>query len=179
MRQMIAAALISLISASLAAPTPAAAPDAGEKVNQLIVYGDDPCPPSAEGEITVCARKSESERFRIPAPLRETGDLQKNEAWNNKVLAYETVGSFGTRSCSPVGPGGALGCTERLINKASAEKRGADDIRFSDLIAAEREKRLSTLDNEARETQGRVEQAEREIEARREASERHNDTPTH
>lgn len=37
-----------------------------EKVNQLIIYGDDPCPASASGEITVCARKAEAERYRIP-----------------------------------------------------------------------------------------------------------------
>ena len=69
----------------------------GEKVNQLIVYGDDPCPQSRADEITVCARKDEFERFRIPAPLRESGTSPKNEAWNNKVLAYETVGDVGTQ----------------------------------------------------------------------------------
>ena len=166
MRQMIATALIPLAFAAM----PAFAQDApGEKVNQLIVYGDDPCPASTDGEITVCARKAESERFRIPAPLRESGDLQKNEAWNNKVIAYETVGSFGTRSCSPVGPGGSLGCTERLINNAFAEKRESSDVRFSELIQAEREKRLATIDADAAATQGRVEQAEREYEARQRA----------
>lgn len=163
MRQMIATALIPL--AFLAAPN-VQAQDAGEKVNQLIVYGDDPCPPSADGEITVCARKAESERFRIPAPLRETGNLQKNEAWNNKVLAYETVGRFGTRSCSPVGAGGALGCTEKLIDNAYAEKRESSDVRFSELIQAEREKRLATIDQDAAATQSRVEEAEKEYAAR-------------
>lgn len=163
MRHTLAIALIPL---AFALPQAASAQDAGEKVNQLIVYGDDPCPASRDGEITVCARKSESERFRIPAPLRESGDLQKNEAWNNKVLAYETVGSFGTRSCSPVGPGGSLGCTEKLINNAFAEKRESSDVRFSELIQAEREKRLATIDAEAADTQARVEQAEKDYEAR-------------
>lgn len=172
MRQMIAIALIPL---ALALPQAALAQEAGEKVNQLIVYGDDPCPASKDGEITVCARKDEGERFRIPAPLRESGDLQKNEAWNNKVLAYETVGAFGTRSCSPVGPGGSLGCTEKLINNAFAEKRESSDVRFSDLIQAEREKRLATIDQEAAATQGRVEQAEKEYEARQRTQQ---DTPS-
>lgn len=166
MRHTLAIALIPL---AFILPQAASAQDAGEKVNQLIVYGDDPCPASRDGEITVCARKNESERFRIPAPLRESGDLQKNEAWNNKVLAYETVGAFGTRSCSPVGPGGSLGCTEKLINNAFAEKRESSDVRFSELIQAEREKRLATIDQEAAATQGRVEQAEKEYEARQRA----------
>lgn len=160
----------ALIPLVFALPQAVSAQDAGEKVNQLIVYGDDPCPASKDGEITVCARKDEGERFRIPAPLRETGNLQQNEAWNNKVLAYETVGAFGTRSCSPVGPGGSLGCTEKLVNNAFAEKRESSDVRFSDLIQAEREKRLATIDAEAADTQGRVEQAEREYEARQRAN---------
>lgn len=162
-RHLIATALIPL--AFTVAPT-AFAQDAGERVNQLIIYGDDPCPPSTDGEITVCARKSESERFRIPAPLRESGDLQKNEAWNNKVLAYETVGNTGTQSCSPVGAGGWTGCANKLIGNAYAEKRESTDVRFSELIQAERERRLSTIDKDAAATQARVEEAERRYEAR-------------
>lgn len=166
----------NLIAASALAPlilalSPAApAQDApGERINQLIIYGDDPCPPSAEGEITVCARKDESERYRIPEGLRESGDLQKNESWNNKVLAYETVGAAGAQSCSPVGAAGWTGCAQKLIDNAYAQKAQSSDVRFSELIAAEREKRLSTLDEDAAATQARVEDAEREYAARRAA----------
>ncbi len=163
-------AISALLPLALAMPSLAAAQEApGEKVNQLIVYGDDPCPQPSGGEITVCARKSESERYRIPAPLRESGDLQKNEAWNNKVLAYETVGAAGTNSCSPVGAGGWTGCSQKLIANAYAEKAQSSDVRFSELIAAERAKRLSTLDADAATTQTRVEQAEREYQARQTA----------
>ena len=73
---------------------PASAQEASagdEKVNQLIIYGDDPCPVSSDHEITVCARKAESERYRIPEPLRGI-DSPKSDAWTNKVQAYETVG---------------------------------------------------------------------------------------
>lgn len=160
-------ATVALISATLPA-MPASAQDAGgERVNQLIVYGDDPCPaPANEGEITVCARKDEAERYRIPAPLRES-QSPANDAWNNKVLAYETVGARGTLSCSPVGAGGSLGCTKKLIDEAYAEKRGASDVRFSQLIADERAKRLSTIDAEAAETQQRVEVIEKQYDERR------------
>ena len=160
------AAFVALVSpALLAAAAPAMAQEPGEKVNQLIVFGDDPCPQSSEGEITVCARKNESERYRIPEPLRGAASPQ-NDAWNNKVLAYETVGATGTRSCSPVGAGGSLGCTQKLIDAAYAEKRQGTDVRFGELIQAEREKRLSTIDAEAAATQKRVEEAERAYEAR-------------
>ena len=99
----------ALLLAPLAFPAPASAQDPGEKVNQLIVYGDDPCPPSTGEEITVCARKDESERYRIPEILRGDPDNPKNEPWTERVQAYETVGATGIASCSPVGSGGATG----------------------------------------------------------------------
>ncbi|MCT2401234.1 hypothetical protein [Novosphingobium mangrovi (ex Huang et al. 2023)] len=150
---------LTLAAAPALAQDEPQSPD-GEKVNQLIVYGDDPCPTSAEGEITVCARKPEEERYRIPKPLRGV-DSPKSDAWTNKVEAYETVGAFGTLSCSPVGAGGSLGCTQQLIDRAYAEKKNASDVKFSELIAAEREKRLSTIDASAAAQQKRVDEAEK------------------
>lgn len=141
---------------------PALAEDAPEpKVNMVIVYGEDKCPESTDGEIVVCPRLQESERFRIPPNLRESAS-PSNEAWNNKVLAYETVGRSGTMSCTPVGAGGWTGCSSQLINAAYAEKKNNPDLRMSQLIAAERAKRLSTIDTDAAETQARVEAAEKE-----------------
>ena len=161
--------------ASLALAAPALAQDAPEaKVNQLIVFGDDPCPQSEGDMITVCARKAESERFRIPEELRETFSPQ-NEAWNNKVLAYERVGRTGTMSCSPTGAGGWTGCSGQLIEQAYAEKDSAPELRFSELIAAEREKRLASVDQDAAETQKRVEELEKQIEERQRAAERGED----
>lgn len=166
-RRLPAALVFSpLAFAALIAATPAAAQDGGEKVNQLIVYGDDPCPaPASPDEITVCARKEEGERFRIPEALRQPASPQ-NDAWNNRVLAYETVTRRGTLSCSPAGAGGELGCTQKLIDAAYAEKRGDDTVRFSELIAQERARRLSTIDADAAETQSRVEEIERQMEER-------------
>lgn len=155
----------ALVSAAALGATSVSAQEAGEKVNQLIVYGDDPCPVAADGEITVCARKDESERFRIPEALRATPSVQ-NDAWSNRVIAYETVGAAGTLSCSPVGAGGSTGCTQKLIDAAYAEKRSGSDVRFSQLIAEEREKRLSTIDEDAAETQQRVEEIEKQYQER-------------
>lgn len=159
-------AVTALASAFLLPAAPAMAQSPDEKVNLVIVYGQDECPQGKADEITVCARKEERERYRIPEPLRGS-QSPSNDAWNNKVLAYETVGRTGTQSCSPVGAGGALGCTQQLINRAYAEKGQDPSIRFGELIQAEREKRLSTLDAEAAETQTRVEEAEREYDARK------------
>lgn len=166
-RLMIFAA--GLMPAALLLATPAHAQDGEGKVNALIVYGDDPCPQSTGNEITVCARKAESERYRIPEALRESNNTPANRAWTDKVLAYETVGASGTLSCSAVGQGGMTGCLNKLIGTAYAEKRNDPNIRFSDLIQAEREKRMATIDADAAATQARVEQIEREFEARQRA----------
>lgn len=151
-----------------AGTVPAMAQDADETINQLIIYGDDPCPASTGNEITVCARKDEGERYRIPEALRQSDD-PANEAWSERVRAYETVGNFGTMSCDPSGYGGWTGCTQQLIDAAYEEKRGSSDIRFSQLIEEERAKRLSTIDEEAAAEQARVEELERQYEARLEA----------
>ena len=160
--------LAALVPMVLLAAPPALAQQADSKVNALIVYGDDPCPQSSGDEITVCARKAESERYRIPEALRESS-APDNRAWTDRVLAYETVGATGTLSCSAVGAGGMTGCLNKLIGTSYAEKRNDPNIRFSQLIAAERERRMATIDADAAETQARVEQIEREFEAKQRA----------
>lgn len=175
MSRKLSAALVALALGTAATPALAqngaqddAAAAGNEKVNQVIVYGDDPCPQSSGDEITVCARKPESERYRIPEPLRGI-DRPESEAWNNKVLAYETAGKFGTDSCSPVGAGGFTGCTQAMIQRARAERANGTDVKFGELIQAEREKRLGTIDATAADEQARVEDEERAYEARRKA----------
>lgn len=158
-----------LFVAALAAALPAGASaqeSAAEKINQLIIYGDDPCPASADGAITVCARKDEAERFRIPKPLRENPNASVNQGWTQRVKAYETVGAFGVNSCSPVGAGGATGCMAQLINSAYSEKKQASDVQFGKLIEEERARRLQTIDADTAAEQARVEVLEKEYEAR-------------
>jgi hypothetical protein len=158
-----AAALPALYAA------PAAAQDApGDKVNTVIIYGDDKCPESSADTITVCARLPDGERYRIPEGLRESSGPQ-SEAWTNKVLAYEAVTKTGTMSCSTVGPGGSTGCTQKMIQQAYAEKKSAPGVRFGQLIEAERAKRLAKIDADAAKTQADVEKLENQVEARRSA----------
>ncbi|MEO6152892.1 MAG: hypothetical protein ABIT09_06790 [Croceibacterium sp.] len=157
-------AAVAAVAAFTAVPV-AAQDAAGDKVNTVILYGSDPCPKSSDGVINFCAHLPENERYRIPEALRDSSSPQ-NQAWANKVLSYETVGDFGATSCTPFGAGGELGCTAKMIETAYAEKRGGSDVKFSQLIAQARTERLSTIDAEAAETQGRVEQAEQEYAAR-------------
>ena len=160
MKRLLSLAFGLSAGAFLAVPA-AAQEDGGDRVNTLIIYGDDECPPSTGEEITVCARMDESERYRIPERLRQSED-PANEAWANRVEAYEAVGAFGPMSCSPVGAGGEFGCTAEAIEAAFAERAQSSNVRFSQLIEEARQERLSTIDEEAAETQARVEELERQ-----------------
>ncbi|MBA4162701.1 MAG: hypothetical protein C0515_11615, partial [Novosphingobium sp.] len=91
----------------------------------------------------------------------------QNEAWNQKVRAYETLTKTGTQSCSPVGAGGWTGCSSKLINEAYAQKKTDPGIRAAQLIAEERARRLANIDSDAAETQAAVERQEEQIIARR------------
>jgi hypothetical protein len=144
------------------APTPGAAQDqAGDKVTTVMVFGDDECRQSTPGELTICVRMDEQERYRIPEALRQS-DNPANESWSNKVRAYEAVGDFGPLSCTPIGGGGDLGCTAKFIEAAYEERRAGPGVRAGELIAAAREERLATIDEEAAATQARVEELERQ-----------------
>ena len=112
-------ATAALILPTLVVPTPALA----QRVNEIIVYGTDPCPRSTDDEVVVCARKPESERFRIPENLRQGGSLQSRQAWANRAIAFETYGKTGINSCSPVGPAGFTGCSQQLVSQAFKERR--------------------------------------------------------
>lgn len=135
--------------------TPLLAQDS-ERVNVVVVYGDDECPASVGDEIVVCPRLDESERYRIPSDLRGNLDAMEEQPWSNRVKAYEMVGASGAMSCSPSGAGGFTGCTQQLVGQYVAEKESSGNVRAGQLVEAEREKRLAELDQEAAEEQARV-----------------------
>lgn len=152
---------VLILAAAAFSAAPAFAQDeGGDKVNMVIVFGEDQCPASSDGEITVCARKAESERYRIPEKLRSS-DSPQNTAWTDRVERLETVGKFGTLSCSPTGAGGVLGCTQDMIDAAYRAREEGSDVRFGQLIEEARAERLSTIDAEAADTQRDVEAIEK------------------
>lgn len=164
-RMMMATALlgltVSLPSAAQDRASAGVADDASVKINQLIVYGDDPCPESTADQITVCARKGENERFRIPEALRADPRAPGRESWTNRAEALEYVGRSGTDSCSPVGAGGFTGCFTQLMRQARAERMGADNVSWAQLVEAERRKRLEKLDAEAEAIEQELREQER------------------
>jgi hypothetical protein len=125
---LISLAATASAAAGLAAVSiPAHAQDSGDvKIAEIIVYGNDPCPRSTDDAIVVCARKPESERYRIPERYRQTGPLQSRQSWSQKAKSFEYVGRTGIQSCSAVGPGGYTGCLQNMIDRAKAEARDAN-----------------------------------------------------
>ncbi len=117
------------------------------RVNQLILYGDQVCPPSTDEEIIVCHKVQESP-YRIPAPLRDTPGPASN-SWANRAMELQYVGRGGIGSCSPDGPGGATGCLVQFINQARAERRGGPEVNWNALIEQARQERLGRIDEES------------------------------
>src|ERR1043165_4177592 len=163
-----AAALVALLPAAAQQPgvpvAGAQAPAAEPRINQVIVYGNDPCPASTDEEITVCARLSEDDRFRIPPNLREDPNAPANQAWRNRATELSYVGRTGTDSCSTVGGGGFTGCLNQIVTQARAERRAAgNDINWTRMVEEARARRSARIEEEA---QAAEEQAQRDEAAR-------------
>ncbi|MGI8611899.1 MAG: hypothetical protein ACR2KH_06480 [Sphingomicrobium sp.] len=120
-------AATAALAGSLAAMSAPASAQDSDSISEIIVYGSDPCPRSTDDDIVVCARKPESERYRIPERFRTGGPRQTREAWANKARALETVGATGINSCSPVGPAGFTGCLVQVVKQARSETNEAVD----------------------------------------------------
>ncbi|HEX9965390.1 MAG TPA: hypothetical protein VGB04_10460 [Allosphingosinicella sp.] len=145
---LLAAAGAGLLLASAPAVAQSAAA-AEPKVSTMIVYGDDPCPPSTDDTIVVCARMKEGERYRIPEALRGDPNDPTNQAWATRSQALEVAGRSGIGSCSPVGPGGASGCFNQIVQAARAERRGDPSVNWNALVEQARRERLSKIDAKA------------------------------
>lgn len=111
----------ALLLLALGAPAKAEPP---QRVFNLIVYGDDPCPKGQGDEIIVCARKPESERYRIPKKLREKPAPSGGPGWGSQVATMEQVQRQNLPgSCSAIGSNGFTGCTAKMLEQWFAERR--------------------------------------------------------
>lgn len=155
------AALALMLSAQALAQNAPATQPGDEKINQLIIYGNDKCPESKGDEIVVCARMGEADRYRIPSSLRGNPNDPRNQAMSERIKSYEYVGASGTMSCSASGAGGFTGCGLKEIDRAYAEKAQDPGLVFGRLIAAERAKRMAGIDAEAAEVEARVTEFEK------------------
>jgi hypothetical protein len=114
-------AAVAIMPVALAVPAKAEPP---QRIFNLIVYGDDPCPKGEGDEIVVCARKPESERYRIPKKLREKPAPSGGPGWGSQVATMEQVQRQNLPgSCSAIGSNGFTGCTAKMLEQWFAERR--------------------------------------------------------
>ena len=154
MRPALLALTVALLGAPAAAQQPgvaapeaaaAATPRADPRINQLIIYGDDPCPQSSNDEIIVCARLPENERYRIPPTVRDNSDDPESNSWANRAIELSYAGRSGIGSCSPAGPGGMIGCFNQIVDQARAERNAAGDVNWTRMIEQAREERMRRI----------------------------------
>lgn len=86
------------------------------------VFGNDRCPEGTGGEIIVCAKRPESDRYRIPTEFREPTAADR-ESQESRVDQMVAIGKTGTDSCSAVGPGGFTGCFVQQVRQNREEKK--------------------------------------------------------
>jgi hypothetical protein len=100
-------------------------PDGTQRWSFLVTYGDDGCPPAQGDEIVVCARLPESERYRIPAPLREKPQSNVGgQSWASHVESYQNVARLSRPdSCSAVGSYGQSGCAAAALRQWFEERQ--------------------------------------------------------
>ena len=138
-----------LLAAAAAAQQPGVpAPEAAAadpRVNQLIIYGEDPCPQSSDEEIIVCARLPEDDRYRIPPSLRNDPDAPENQSWTARAIELSYVGASGIGSCSTAGPGGMTGCFNQIVRQARAERASGDEVNWNRLIEQARRERMERI----------------------------------
>ena len=153
---------LALVSAGMAAPALAQTGPDDVRVNQLIIYGDDPCPQSTEQEIVICVKRPNDDRYRIPENLRDNPNARVNQPWAARAEEMTYMGRTGIGSCSAAGPGGATGCLTQLINQARAERANSDQVNWARLIDEARQERLARIDAESEAIEQRVREEEQE-----------------
>jgi len=89
------------------------------------VYGAESCPKAEDGTIVVCARRPESERYRIPKALRQTKRTDApSTSWASRWASVENAGRYTMpNSCSVVGTGGQTGCTQMMLRQWFLERQ--------------------------------------------------------
>ena len=111
-----------LIALLLAAAPPAAA--STPVTRTTTVFGNDPCPAATGGEIVVCGRLPEAERYRIPQKLRKPKNERTARPWSAQNATLDEVArAQRPDSCSAVGSGGQTGCTAAMLRQWADERR--------------------------------------------------------
>lgn len=121
-RRLILATALGTLAAA-----PAVADDGAPSPRQstLVVYGNDPCPRSSDPDlVVVCARRPETDRYRIPAPLRRRSQPPSEVSWASRIDSLDEASApMRPNSCTVVGSFGQTGCTQQMIRQWYAARR--------------------------------------------------------
>lgn len=137
-RIIVALALLGLPAAALAqtasAPTvpaaqaPSTQAESGQppkRIRDITLTAGQTCPKAAGDEVVVC--RTLEDPYRIPKPLRDSGPIPpQNQSWVNRAATMDEVGRKAgglPDTCSPVGSGGATGCTAQMLRQWTAEEK--------------------------------------------------------
>lgn len=84
----------------------------------LVLYGNEQCPTDRDGnEIVVCTRRDAAEQYRVPKELRNFKITPENQSWALRAQGTLDTGASGIGSCSAIGPGGSLGCSQQQFKE--------------------------------------------------------------
>jgi hypothetical protein len=93
----------------------------------LTLYGNELCPTDRDGnEIVICTRADASEQYRVPKDLREFKITPRNQSWALRSQGTLDTGGSGIGSCSAVGPGGSIGCSNRQFKESKQVDKERD-----------------------------------------------------
>jgi hypothetical protein len=93
----------------------------------LTLYGNELCPTDRDGnEIVICTRADAAEQYRVPKDLREFKITPRNQSWALRSQNTLDTGGSGIGSCSAVGPGGSLGCSQRQFKESKQVDKDRD-----------------------------------------------------
>jgi hypothetical protein len=114
----------NVLAAALLLTAPALAQEPPERTTTIVVYGNEACPKAEDGEVVVCARRPEGDRYRIPKELRNEGAPLSEVAWGSRTELLEEAGRSNLPgSCSVVGSNGQTGCQKQLVDQWYKDRR--------------------------------------------------------
>jgi hypothetical protein len=121
-----ALSLIAIPAGAMAQDKQAESGQPPARIRSVMIASDQKCPPAAApDEIVICTTVDDP--YRIPKALRGTGPIApQRQSWVNRAASLDEIGRVNggiPNTCSPIGSGGATGCSAAAARAWAAEKR--------------------------------------------------------
>ncbi|MEO6215641.1 MAG: hypothetical protein ABIO86_06400 [Sphingomonas sp.] len=133
-RILVALALLAMPGTALAQTSAAPAASTSQqaesgqppkRIRDITLTAGQACPKAENDEVVVC--RTLDDPYRIPKPLRDEHPIApQNQSWVNRAATMDEVGRRAgglPDTCSPVGSGGATGCTAQMLRQWTAEQK--------------------------------------------------------